>query len=238
MELRKMRGMEHLYVYSQSQQISQQTGLVGYLRGDYGESGKQFWTTWFDNRPDWNTPEFKHDLQRTIDRLRYETKQLTDRERLSSLCLNDMESCITEDRHWFGFRADSEQYAYLLKCNPYKGDYNFYVYCYKKEWLDQHMAKAEQGIRFIDPGYNELFHIPDGGKIRITRADGTQDEYACRYIDDSHMELMDGRNSVYHICQFAEIMEHNGNTVGPVCPTLGEQKSMPTHHQGMEQTMG
>lgn len=238
MELRKMRGMENLYVYSQSQQISQQTGLVGYLRGDFGESGKQFWTSWFVNREDWNTPEFKHDLQRTIDRLRYETKQLTDRERLSSLCLSDMESCITEDQHWFGFRTDSDQYAYLLKCNPYKGDYNFYVYCYKRDWLDQHMVKAEHGIRFIDPGYNELFRIPDGGKIRIIRADGTQDEYTCRYIDDSHMELMDGRNSVYHICQFAELMEHNQSQVVPIGPTLGEQKLT---HQGkpkFEQTMG
>lgn len=128
-----MTGSESLYVYRQSQQIGQQTGLVGYLRGDFGQNGKQFFTTWFGDREDWNTPEFKHDLQRTIDRLRYETKQLADRDQLSALCLNDMSSAITDDRCWFGFRVDSKDYAYLMKCNPCKGDYNFYIYCYHKD---------------------------------------------------------------------------------------------------------
>ena len=41
-----------------------------------------------------------------------------------------------------------------------------------KEWLDKHIQKAEQGIRFIDPNYKELFRIPDGGKIIITSSWG------------------------------------------------------------------
>lgn len=231
-----MTGSESLYVYRQSQQIGQQTGLVGYLRGDFGQSGKQFWTTWFDNREDWNTPEFKHDLQRTIDRLRYETKQLADRDQLSALCLNDMSSAITDDQCWFGFRVDSKDYAYLMKCNPSKGDYNFYVYCYHKDWLDQHMARAQQGIRFIKPNYEEMFRIPDGGRIRITQPGGQQNEYICRYVDDSHLEIRDSRDNLFHICQFAEIMERNGNTVVPVGPTFGEQVPAPLT-QIMEQTM-
>lgn len=236
MELRKMTGSEPLFVYRQSQQISQQTGLVGYLRGDFGESGKQFWTSWFINREDWNTPEFKHDLQRTVDRLRYETRQLANRDQISALCLNDMSSAITEDQRWFGFRVDSKDYAYLLKCCPYKGDHNFYVYCYRKDWLDQHMTKAQQGIRFIDSGYNELFRIPDGGRIRITGSDGKQDEFTCRYIDEAHMELSDGRDSLYHICEFAELMERNGSSVEPVSPTLGEQVPAPLT-QSLNQSM-
>ena len=236
MELRKMTGSEPLYVYRQSQQIGQQTGFVGYLRGDYGESGKQFWTEWFDDREDWNTPDFKHDLQRAIDRLRYETRQLADRDQLSILCLNDMESAITEDQRWFGFRVDQGDHAFLLKCCPYKGDNNFYVYCYHKDWLDQHMDKAQQGIRFIDSSQKELFRIPDGGRIRITQPDGQQTERTCRFIDESHMEVGDGRDSVYHICQFAELMERNDNTVEPVGPTLREQTSAPMT-QKMDQTM-
>ena len=38
---------------------------------------------------------------------------------------------------------------------------------YVKEWLDKHIQKAEQGIRFIDPQYKELFRIPDGGKVIV-----------------------------------------------------------------------
>ena len=236
MELRKMTGSEPLYVYRQSQQISQQTGFVGYLRGDYGESGKQFFTSWFGDREDWNTPEFKHDLQRTIDRLRYETGQLADRDRLSALCLNDMSSAITQDQRWFGFRVDQGDHAFLLKCSPCKGDYNFYVYCYRKDWLDQHMAQAQQGIRFINSGYKELFRIPDGGKIRITQPGGQQNEYICRYVDETHMEIRDNRDNLFHICQFAEMMEQNGNTVEPLGLTFGEQAPAPQIHT-MDQTM-
>ena len=227
MELRKMTGSEPLYVFRQSQQISQQTGLVGYLRGDSGESEKQFWTFWFVNRKDWYTPEFKHDLQRTVDRLRYETRQLADRDHISALCLNDVSSAITEDQRWFGFRVDSKDYAYLLKCSPYAEDYNFYVYCYRKDWLDQHMANAQQGIRFINSRYGELFRIPDGGRIRITGSDGKQDEYVCRYVDETHMEVSDGRDSLYHICQFAELLERNSSTVEPISPTFDKQVAAP-----------
>lgn len=42
----------------------------------------------------------------------------------------------------------------------------------------------------------------------------------CRYIDDYHVEV--GRN-LYHICQFAELMERNGNTVIPLRSSLPEQ---------------
>ena len=112
----------------------------------------------------------------------------------------------------YGFRVDMEKHAFLLRCNPTKGDYNFYCYCYVKEWLDKHMAKAEQGIRFIDPHYKEKFRIPDGGKIIITYSWGEKAEKTCRYIDEYHTEV--GSN-LYHICEFAERMERNGHTYEP-----------------------
>jgi hypothetical protein len=75
------------------------------------------------------------------------------------------------------------------------------------------MEKARQGIRFIDPHYKELFRVPDGGKIVVTAAWGEKMERACRYIDDTHVEI---GKELYHICQFAEIMEKNGATYEPL----------------------
>ena len=100
----------------------------------------------------------------------------------------------------------------LSCCNPTKGDYNFYCYCYVKEWLDKHIKNAEKGIRFIDSGYKEKFRIPDGGKIIITYDWGEKAEKSCRYIDEYHTEV--GSN-LYHICEFAERMERNGHTYEP-----------------------
>ena len=81
-----------------------------------------------------------------------------------------------------------------------------------KEWLDKHIQKAEQGIRFIDPQYKELFRIPDGGKVIVTTSWGEKREYPCRFIDEYHTEV--GSN-LYHICEFAERMQKNGVTYEP-----------------------
>lgn len=69
-------------------------------------------------------------------------------------------------------------------------------------------------IRFITPSYDELFRVPDGSQIRITRSDGTSTVDTCHYIDDYHMRLK--RGGVFHICEFAERCEYAGCTVEPV----------------------
>ena len=51
MEIRELKNNEDLYIYKNSMQISQQTGLIGHLRGDFGNNGNEFWTTWWDFRP-------------------------------------------------------------------------------------------------------------------------------------------------------------------------------------------
>ena len=66
-------------------------------------------------------------------------------------------------------------------------------------------------IRFIDPQYNNLFWIPNGGKIVVDRA-LHHDECTCRYIDEYHTYI-NGR--CFHICQWAENLERNGSTCKP-----------------------
>lgn len=100
---------------------------------------------------------------------------------------------------------------------------NFFCYCYVSEFLDKHMANARRGIRFIDPHYKELFRIPDGGKIVITEPGGEQRERTCRFVEEYHTEV---GSRLYHICEFAEIMERNGNSYGPA-----QEKSMEKEQQ-------
>lgn len=65
-------------------------------------------------------------------------------------------------------------------------------------------------IRFIDSQYNELFTIPDGGSIVVTRPSGEQYIGVCKYLDETHVSV---NGSCYHLCQFAEILERNGSKV-------------------------
>lgn len=225
MEIRPLTPQEQKYTYAQSMQLEGQTANIGYLRGDFAHSGYGFYTTWFDTRTQWKTDEFKAALDEVINTLREDKGPLHNRYDMSAFAKQFPDSAFqgnycTE----YGFRADTEKHAFLLRCNPARGDYNFYCFCYVKEWLDKHIANAEHGIRFIDPNYKELFRIPDGGKIVITTAWGEKFERVCRYIDETHMELNSDRGGdIFHICEFAERMERNNSTVVPVLPNLPEQ---------------
>lgn len=210
------------YTYAQSTQIEGQTGCIGHLRGDFGSGGNEFFTSWFDHRRDLKTDQFKNELDEVINALRSEEygllKSRTDMSQYAkSRPDSAFEGSYTTE---YGFRADTEKYAFLIRCNPTRGDYNFYCYCYVREWLDRHMEKASRGIRFITPDYKEKFIIPDGDKIRIALSDGEQLDRTCRYINENYLEV---GSYLYHICEFAERMEQNGNTVIPLRSSLPEQ---------------
>ena len=189
-------------------------------------SGTGFFSSFFNFRADLKTEDFKTEFDAVINALRFDENYggiLKDRSALSSYCHEIPESSFGGDGREFGFRVDTKQYSYMLRLNPNRGEYNLYCYCYQKKWLDRHLQQAERGIRFINPHYKELFRIPDGDKIRIIHSDGEKTDYTCRYIDDYHVEIGSGWNSLLHICQFAEIMERNGSTVIPLRSSLPEQ---------------
>lgn len=77
---------------------------------------------------------------------------------------------------------------------------------------DRSTANEPKEIRFIDPHYNDLFKITDGGQILISYANGTNKAFICKYLDDYHV-LVGWR--AYHICEFAECMKAIGATVEP-----------------------
>ena len=66
-------------------------------------------------------------------------------------------------------------------------------------------------IRFINSGYDEQFRLPNGGKIEVEYPDRTFSA-RCEYIDDYHTYV---GSEVYHICQFAEVLERGGGVCRP-----------------------
>lgn len=219
-EKRAMLETEDKYTFRQSAQISGQTGLIGYLRADMDTDENGFFSTWNDWRKDLKTDEFKAELDEVINSLREEGDILHNRKALANYCYSTPQSKMQTEQDYYGVRVNTEKYAYLLRLNPNKGEYNLYCYCYVKDWLDGHMREAQRGIRFIDSHYHELFRIPDGGKIKIHYSWNEDQVRTCRYIDDYHVEVGD---NLYHICEFAERMEQNGHTCEPVRDNLPEQ---------------
>lgn len=215
--IRAMESEEQKYAYSQSQQLAMQCGSIGHLRGDFGKTGDSFYTMWENHNTPYKTDEFKKEFDEVINALRFDEQYeglMKNRSAMSQYCY-EWEDSIFQGNYCaeYGFRIDTEEYAYLIRCNLNENVYNFYIYPYVSQWLDQHLEKASQGIRFIDSGYKELFHIEDGGQIAISYPNGEKSNRSCRYIDKTHVQV--GRQ-LYHICQFAEIMERNSATYIPV----------------------
>ena len=224
--LRPMTQAEQAYCYSQSQQISGQTGLIGHLRADFGSTGTGFFSNFFDFRKDLKSEDFKAEINEVINALREDQRFggiLASRTAMSKYCKKHPGSSIEPDYN-YGFRADTDHYSYMLRVTPKKGEYNLYCYCYLRQWLDGHMKRAEKGIRFfID--YKERFRLADGDRIRLVMESGENREMTCRYIDDHHMEVFGQRTStVYHIDEFVEAWKNHGCTeMIPLRKSLPEQ---------------
>ena len=204
---------ERLYTARQSTQIAGQTGSIGHLRADMGGDGKGFFPKWSSHRENLDTEEFQQELEGVMEALVGDEQYggfLKSRDAMRDFCHGFA----------FGFRADTAQYAYLIRLQPYKGEENLFIYCYRRDWLDRHMKQAEKGIRFITPHYDEKFRVADGDSVRIRCQDGRVLDRVCRYIDECHVEVGTGWDNLYHICQFAEMMERNGNSVIPLRNSL------------------
>lgn len=74
-------------------------------------------------------------------------------------------------------------------------------------------------IRFINSKYDDLFRIPDGETIVIEFSKEPVIKI-CKYIDDYHTKI---GSELFHICQFAEMMERVGAKYYPEDEIMDEQ---------------
>ena len=221
LEYKPLTPVERLYTYGQSQQLIMQTGAIGYLRGDFGRNGAEFYSSFFDLMESLKTDAFRVDIDTVVNTMREAGGPLRDRYAMASFCsLRESAAFKSNLETEYAFRVDTAQFSYMMRCNPTPHDYNFYIWCYQRSSLEMHMASARRGIRFIAPNYQEKFRIADGDQIRIHYADREIKDQRCRYIDDYHLEV--GSN-LYHICEFAERMEQAGATVIPLRSSLPEK---------------
>lgn len=96
-------------------------GTVGHIRMDFGASGKEFYHTWWPHNGDqFNTGEFKDELQKFVDMLRSDGP-LTNLASMRNYCYQHGGK-ITEDGRCFGYIAETEHYRYCLRCTPSPGD--------------------------------------------------------------------------------------------------------------------
>lgn len=222
MTLRPATPTERLFAYEQRAQISERCGNPGCLWGELDNSGSIFLHHWDTYVRSQHTPEFKAEFNIVLDMLRFDERYglvLQNRSTMVAYCLDYPESRFGTG-YEYAFRADTQDYSYLLRCSPDDKDIHAHVYAYRRDLLDRHMKQAERGIRFITPDGKEKFRVADGDMVRITTSEGTSLDRMARYIDDCHAEI---GGSFYHICEFAEWMKESGSKVIPLRPGLPEK---------------
>ena len=127
----------------------QTKGLVGYLRGDFGRDGKEFHHTWFNNNEKLNNPTFKEDFDKIMETLR--ERLLTDRDWMRSVAYNHPGAKIeSESTSSYGMFVETERYEYDIRTITEDGNYDFYIYCYDKnfqepQYLNSRRFRDENG---------------------------------------------------------------------------------------------
>lgn len=89
------------------------------------------------------------------------------------------------------------------------------------------MDEKDHSIRFINSNYDTLFRIPDGGIVEVRFPDRAFSA-KCEYLDDYHTLVGD---TVFHICEFAEMVERQGGSVRPEPETLLDKAAWQLAHR-------
>lgn len=168
----KMKEEKELFFYNKDE--NRELGCIGYLRGDFGNGGREFWTTWFPHHfEELNDEKFKVIFDAVINKLREPCGVLSDRESMRTYCRMQPQCRVSHPygEQW-GFRILTQDYALYLRCIPTSGDYNFYVFCYDKEMLMNKLA-SDRGL----PRYCYSYLPTTKEEIRIDFAESGYTPY-------------------------------------------------------------
>jgi len=120
--------------YLMEGEAAEQHGFLGYLRGDYGRDGREFWTTWFDGQESLKTDEFRDEFKELIDYLRDASLDPVEGPDVFQFhCLQNMRRRVTDTE--VRFKIVTGGYSYYFRCKPGPGEYNMYCMCFDNRFL-------------------------------------------------------------------------------------------------------
>lgn len=109
---------------------------IGHMRFDFG-SGRQFYGTWFGGNDELNDDEFKAEFNEVTKILRSDL--LKDRSAMDKF-IREHPSLDLGSRG-NGYKVQTDEHTYYLRCKPQPGDYDCYCFCYESELLEQALSE-------------------------------------------------------------------------------------------------
>lgn len=158
-------SLDEVGLFYSEEKLDEALGTVGHLRMDFGHGEKEFWHTWWPHNEDrFNTPEFKEVLQRFVDDLR-QTGLLKNLGAMDAYCWQHGGS-ITEDRRSYGYIAETENYRFCLRCTPFPGEYQGYLYAQRVKQLSadeiyRHSAETAAKESLLSALIHDSYELDD-----------------------------------------------------------------------------
>lgn len=154
-KLQSAASEDAAYFYSGSAEENAQRGCIGHLRGDFGRSGEEFWVTWFTRSSSYQTPAFEAELGKVMQAIG-DQGVLKGRQEMLRYCSQHPEARLPGgwSKDVYGFWMQTEENRYYLRCYPFAGDYNFYLYCYARP--ERLKEQQESSNRTVSKKKNNL----------------------------------------------------------------------------------
>ena len=116
-------------------EAAERYGSVGYIRADFGNNGRGFWTTWFDQQSHLKTLVFKSEFDEIINSLRNDGPMppFASRDNLSVFYAENPGKELTT--RGSGYMIRTLDFSYYIRCLPRPGDYDIYAFAYDNRYL-------------------------------------------------------------------------------------------------------
>lgn len=173
---------------------AERCGAIGYLRADFGRSGKEFYTTWFDNQAHLKSFDFKQKFDELINSLRDDGQEPPFASRSNHLAYCAAHPSMT------GFKITMPEFSFYFRLNPKQGTYDIYCFAYDNRYLLPELA-GQHAL----PNYCFSVLPSSGEMIRITR--GEQGYHLCNsegLSPDMIRIKVDDRNRLRNITRAQE----------------------------------
>ncbi len=210
MTMRAIKPEEIIYTYTQQPEALEASGCIGHLRGDMDSNGHGFFTSWDDHQGKLKTESFKAEFDDVVNTLRFDDQYgsiLKNRSALTSYGYSHPEASFGKGSPDYGVRIDTEKYSYLVRCNPNKGEYNFYVYAYERSKLNRQLS-ADRAVlaRKESPYPHSAACARENGELEQYRASYRANVDCKTAIEDAiHANYKDNRlNSAGVLAQLRE----------------------------------
>jgi hypothetical protein len=158
-------------------EAAERCGAIGYMRADFGKTGREFWTTWFDFDARLNTHRFKTEFQEVVDSLRNDGERppFAGRGNLAAFCSATPGKEL--NTRGSGYMIRTQDYSYYIRCKPSAGDYDIYYFAFDNRYLLPELAGQHT---LPDICYST--EPSTGGVILIKK--GERGYYRCEYSTD------------------------------------------------------